>query len=233
MPRGKEHVTPSEKSGRGTQVDGQKSDEENSSADRLLVYIKPPNRQTFALSIQGERLVVHSKRGYLEELRILNVLPRNEDLKKALQRLMPNKPSAEQQYADSRYPIDENTDGFPTRGVKKAIVRAIQHTEASMPMTRLGVLFAVNPGEDLVPIICPAGPRMREDIIGQGGARKSPGLRYRAEYVPWRLDLRIQHDADRIGRQTLLDLISIAGDKVGIGESRPEKSGDWGRFVIG
>lgn len=74
-------------------------------------------------------------------------------------------------------------------------------------------------------------PIMREDMvrIGMGSA----DLRYRAEFNNWSMNLILEYNAS--GEHTLEQIINVlnAGGYVcGLGEWRPEKDGNYGRFHI-
>ena len=74
-------------------------------------------------------------------------------------------------------------------------------------------------------------PIMREDMvrIGMGSA----DLRYRAEYRNWSMNLELEYNAS--GDYTLeqiVNIINAGGYACGLGEWRPEKDGDFGRYHI-
>jgi len=74
-------------------------------------------------------------------------------------------------------------------------------------------------------------PECREDMvrIGMGSA----DLRYRGEFKNWYMDFVLEYNAS--GNMTLeqiMNCISAGGYTVGIGEWRPEKDGDFGRYHV-
>lgn len=74
-------------------------------------------------------------------------------------------------------------------------------------------------------------PAMREDMvrIGMGSA----DLRYRAEYKNWKMSMVLQYNASgNISLEQIINCINAGGYSVGIGEWRPEKDGDFGRFHV-
>ena len=74
-------------------------------------------------------------------------------------------------------------------------------------------------------------PEMREDMvrIGMGSA----DLRYRAEFKDWYADLTLIYNASgSLTLEQILNCINAGGFAVGLGEWRPEKDGDNGRFHI-
>jgi hypothetical protein len=73
-------------------------------------------------------------------------------------------------------------------------------------------------------------PVMREDPRSIKGQRSS--LIYRAWFHEWEADLPIRFDADLFTEAQVLNLIARAGEQVGVGNWRPEKKGNFGRFEI-
>lgn len=74
-------------------------------------------------------------------------------------------------------------------------------------------------------------PIMREDMVRVGMG--SADLRYRAEYNNWSMNMILEYNAS--GKHTLEQIINVlnAGGYVcGLGEWRPEKDGNYGRFHI-
>lgn len=75
-------------------------------------------------------------------------------------------------------------------------------------------------------------PTMREDIVRLQGGARAPDLRYRPMYTSWECDITVEHPPKIITRQSVLNLISFAGQSIGLCEWRPEKGGQWGMYRI-
>jgi hypothetical protein len=87
-------------------------------------------------------------------------------------------------------------------------------------------------GGELTPIYYPEDtpPYMRTDTVpvGMGGT----DLRYRPEFLRWGVTLAIEFNSRAISQDQLVNLINLGGFSVGVGEWRPEKNGDHGRFKV-
>ena len=70
-------------------------------------------------------------------------------------------------------------------------------------------------------------PDIREDFV-RVGARQAD-LR-RLEFKHWRVNVVIKVDSDLMNEQDVINLVNRAGFSVGIGEWRPERGGEFGRF---
>jgi hypothetical protein len=130
----------------------------------------------------------------------------------------------EEDYRASLYLIEEDVYGFPGIAFKKAMVRAAQYADAKMVFLR-GAVFVLG---DLVRI--DGKPQMREDMVRLPGGVAD--LRYRAEFPEWRADLKIQYNDKALSAEQIINYLSIAGFSVGVGEWRPEKDGEHGRFKV-
>lgn len=151
----------------------------------------------------------------------------------------PKNPQAEYEaafyrIADENHPGDRY--GFPVTGFKKATIGGARFYDKSVSMTALrqflffkGVITKADP-QPLVEII--GEPEMREDVVRLGGASRSPDLRYRPMFSPWRTTLTVTYVKSSIDRSSVLSLIEAGGMGVGVGEWRPEKSGEFGKYRI-
>ena len=73
-------------------------------------------------------------------------------------------------------------------------------------------------------------PVMHEDtvVVGNGAA----DLRYRAYFHDWTAVIRIEYNASLINEENILNLVRTAGYAVGVGDWRPEKNGQNGRWKL-
>lgn len=130
----------------------------------------------------------------------------------------------EQDYQACFYYCEDGSYGFPSIAFKAAAVRA--GTYSDMKMTFLRGAFHID-GE-MVPIS--GTPRPREDMVrvGMGTA----DIRYRPEFPEWSAELNISYNKRALSIEQLVNLFEVAGFAVGIGEWRPEKDGQYGRFEV-
>jgi hypothetical protein len=131
----------------------------------------------------------------------------------------------EQDYQDSMYHLPDGGTGFPSIGVKACAIRGAKGL--GMVMTDNRAAFHID--GDLVRIN--GEPRPREDMVrvGMGTA----DIRYRAEYPTWSIDLSIAYNARAVSPEQIVAMLDSGGFGTGIGEWRPEKDGQFGRFHVG
>lgn len=139
-------------------------------------------------------------------------------------------------YESSFYRIateDGDAYGFPVLGFKAATIGGARYYGKSVTMTMLrqcmffrGVVTKADP-QQLVRIY--GEPQMREDVVRVG---QGTDLRYRAEFPEWSAELTITYVATAISKDSILSLIDAGGLGVGVGEWRPQKSGEYGTYQI-
>jgi hypothetical protein len=159
------------------------------------------------------------------------------------------------EYNDGRYLDNVGRDCVPTHGIKLAICSALQFLDVSLSKAMAKRIIQVNPGVELTPIEfdstaytaefegadgtvavsyeIPAGaPRMRQDVVRLSGMQHAPDIRFRPEYLDWSLTVDVEYPKTMITPESIVNLVSTAGKFVGLGESRPEKGGEWGTFTV-
>jgi hypothetical protein len=130
----------------------------------------------------------------------------------------------DQDYRESLYIRDDGSYGFPAVAFKAAAVRA--GTYCDMKMVFLRGAFHVE--GDLV--LIEGQPERREDMVrvGMGTA----DIRYRPMFPKWATELEISYNSRALSAEQIIQLFEIAGFAVGVGEWRPEKDGQFGRFRV-
>jgi hypothetical protein len=131
----------------------------------------------------------------------------------------------EQDYRESLYIRSDGSHGFPAVAFKEAAVRA--GTYCDMKMVFLRGAFHVD-GDDLVRV--EGEPEPREDMVrvGQGTA----DIRYRPQFPKWAVEVDVTYNSRALTAEQIVNLFEIAGFAVGVGEWRPEKNGQFGRFRV-
>lgn len=137
-------------------------------------------------------------------------------------------------FKDSLYIMEDGRYGFPVSGIKKAMVRASKSIEGLTMTDARGMFFIEadgfddDTGQDL--FIVNGKPTIREDLVRvKSGA---VDLRYRGEFRKWTAAITIAYDAGLITKESVCSILERAGQTIGIGEWRPEKDGDHGRFTL-
>lgn len=121
--------------------------------------------------------------------------------------------------------------GFPVGAIKQAANSAAYRLGwVKNQMELRGAYFLKTEYGDMAQIEGDA-PIMREDMvrIGMGSA----DLRYRAEYRNWKMNMILQYNASgNLTIEQIVNCVNAGGYSVGIGEWRPERDGDFGRFHV-
>jgi hypothetical protein len=113
---------------------------------------------------------------------------------------------------------------FPTIAFKAAAVRAGTYAEQKMTFLR-GAFHVIGDWAKVQ-----GSPRPREDMVRVGMGKAD--IRYRGEFPDWEVALDVRYNARAIALEQVVNLFSIAGFSVGVGEWRPEKDGSYGTFEV-
>lgn len=182
------------------------------------IKIAPPRiSKLHAVIVGSSPLITHAWSQKAKQMML------DKQMKKATKAKEAKNP--EQDFLDSLYVLpDGDGYGFPSVGFKAAVVRA--GTYADFHMTFLRGAFHI-PGE-LVRI--EGNPTPREDMVRLSG--KVADIRHRAEFKEWTASVPVHLNEAALSREQLANLFVIAGFAVGVGEWRPEKNGQYGRFEL-
>jgi len=135
----------------------------------------------------------------------------------------------ENEFQEAKHVSPKGWEGFPSGGFKKAIVRGAKAVGLVMTDIRAGVFLEADCEEtNLVRIN--GSSKMRTDHVRIGNG--SADIRYRPEYVKWDAILKISFNEGLVSKEQVLQAIYAAGYGTGIGDWRPEKGGEYGRFTI-
>ena len=136
----------------------------------------------------------------------------------------------EAEFIAATYVTEEGKFGIPAQGLKKALITAA-HKDIGIEKTLLRKSLFIecdDPG-NIIEMEC-SEPLMREDVVRVGMG--SSDLRYRPEFRDWSVGVTLQFDAEALTVENIVNLFQRAGFGVGIGEMRPEKDGENGRFKV-
>lgn len=131
----------------------------------------------------------------------------------------------EKDYEDSIYRDGDADYAFPSIAFKSAIVSACRFTDGTKMTVVRG---AVHVEGEFVKI--DGTPAPREDMVRI--AMGTADIRYRAEFENWRATVRVSFNKRTLSAAQVVNLFSLAGFGVGVGEWRPEKNGQFGRFHV-
>lgn len=181
------------------------------------IELPPLNIQQVAFNLIGDSpLIVHA---WSEKAKRAMI---DKQMKKATKAREARDPEAD--YEACFYRTESGAYGFPAIGVKAAMISACRFADMKMTVSR----GAFHIDCEMLEVI--GDPRPREDMVrvGMGTA----DIRYRPEFVEWRIPVTLKINASIISPEQVANLLNIAGFGVGIGEWRPERNGQYGRFHV-
>lgn len=182
------------------------------------IELSPLKIETVQFLLVGDSpLIVHAWSEKAKKMML------DKQMKKATKAKEAKDPEAD--YEACFYRTPTGAYGFPTIGLKAAMVGACRFVD--MKMTEARGAFHID-GEMLT---VEGEPRPREDMVrvGMGTA----DIRYRPEFPEWKIIAPIKFNAAVISAEQIANLLNTAGFAIGIGEWRPERNGQFGRFHVG
>ncbi len=192
----------------------------------LFVALKPIQVAHAKFKLRGlSSLLAHawSKKAVTQMLQ--NQMMTKEEKKKAKENREPKNPQRD--FEEAQY-IRNGKHCFPSTALKKAMGKAASAMGINPTLVKHAVFIE---GDFLV--IHHARCVMREDMVNIGKwPNRVPDLRYRPEYQEWWTEISVEYRLDMITPEQLTALLQNAGFSVGIGEWRPEKDGQFGRFEV-
>lgn len=128
------------------------------------------------------------------------------------------------------YLTDNDEYGLPLMAFKNSLIAAA-HKDIGIEKTLVRKAFFIKTTDsNLINKMDCSDPVMREDMVRVGAG--SADMRYRPEFRKWSTEITCEIDGQLLTIDDVVNLVNRAGFGVGIGEWRPEKNGEYGRFEV-
>lgn len=136
----------------------------------------------------------------------------------------------ESEAIEATYFTDNGAYGIPAMAFKSALISAA-HKDIGIEKTllRKALFIKCDDSNGVLPMQC-SEPVVREDCVRVGAG--SADLRYRPEFREWSVAIPITFDSELLRVEDVINLVDRAGFGCGIGEWRPERGGEFGRFKV-
>jgi len=128
------------------------------------------------------------------------------------------------------YYTEDGKFGIPAMALKSAVIEAA-HKDIGLEKTlvRKALFLQCTDRNNVLAMDCDE-PEIHEDCVRVG--KGATDLRYRPYFHRWAVDLVWSVDEELLTVNDLINLVNRAGFGVGVGEWRPQKGGDFGRFEV-
>jgi len=132
---------------------------------------------------------------------------------------------------DAAYTTPDGKFGILGLALKTSLVTAA-HKDVGIEKTlvRKSLFLELPDPSGVLPLLEQDMPEVREDMVRVGAG--SADLRYRPMWSSWRVRASFVVDFENLTPDDVATLVTRAGFGVGLGEWRPEKGGEFGRFEI-
>ena len=133
--------------------------------------------------------------------------------------------------------LEKNIYGFPAVALKKAMANGnYRYGGAKDKVSQMGAFHVHGPWHGLIEVQGldgkPCIPSMGRDMV-QLPKGQIASIAYRPYYFPWKMNVFIRYCPTLMSKDELIHALYIAGNCIGIGSWRTEKSGDKGSFDVG
>lgn len=134
----------------------------------------------------------------------------------------------EAEFEAAKYLDADGKDSVPTIALKQMAVNASRYHDNLTKVDLKGALFVLGTFAELKFKKCV----LRKDMVRLSGIGRTADVRYRPEYHNWSVEFDLKYMANTITAEQILNLYLTAGFAIGLGENRPEKSGNtFGQFT--
>jgi hypothetical protein len=186
------------------------------------VTLKPMNKQQLSFGIVGTTSLIQ----HAWSEKAIRQMAEKQAGKKTKNRQARN---PKKEYKDAMHLTKQGKHAIPGMAFKNAMIFAA-HKDIGIEKTLLRkAMYLICDDEGLLPITA-TKPALREDMVRVGMG--SADIRYRPEFKKWKVKITMIIDADLLQVEDVLNLVDRAGFGSGIGEMRPQKGGDYGRFKL-
>lgn len=201
------------------------------------IHITPPNIKKGEVWIKGTAPLVMHKFSHKAKLQIR---AKQEAGSTATKNRKKDAKNFEECFNEARHISFEGWDGIPAAAFRNACISACRLVGFKMTYAKMS-LFIEQDGWDRdegTPLVKLIGgePRRLESMVRIGGITKTVDIAVRPQWIEWGACLRFRYDADQFTASDVVNLISRAGQQVGICEGRPDSSNStgmgWGTFEI-
>jgi hypothetical protein len=130
---------------------------------------------------------------------------------------------------------DESSLAWPAKNLKSGLVAACADWKSPLNK-KLALAPLVAGGVSVRPLMIPFGTKEYKVDIQRAIVQRQGVLRCRPLVFPWRLEFDVRWEAQHLGTDfhevVLAELLARLGQQIGIGDFRPARKGEYGRFNV-
>lgn len=133
------------------------------------------------------------------------------------------------------YRLEDGTCAIKGEGFRASILGAASAWKAKNRATMKSHLSHIIISEELVPLTYHDGKPIREYSIDARRAivQRQGIIRHRPKFDEWTAEFTVEYDPKLVTDPKMIVMIANdAGNRMGVGDNRPQKNGNFGRFVV-
>jgi len=191
---------------------------ETNTSQKTEIELRKIELRYLSVVLKGDSSLIMHKWSHKARQQMLD-----KQMKKAKGAKVPKDP--DEDYVEAMYLLPNGDFGFPSIAFKSAVVDACSYVDG---LTKVIARGAFHIDCEMVRIY--GTPQKREDMVrvGMGTA----DIRHRPEFVDWYTHIPVKYNANVLSETQIYSLFEIAGFSIGIGDWRPQKDGQNGRFHV-
>ena len=133
------------------------------------------------------------------------------------------------------YRLEDGTCAIKGEGFRAAMLGAASAWKAKNRATMKSHLSHIIVSEELVPLTYNNGTSIREYEIDARRAivQRQGIIRHRPKFNEWTAEFTVEYDPKIVPNpKIIVEIANDAGKRMGVGDNRPQKNGNFGRFVV-
>lgn len=198
------------------------------SEESQTIYIEPINRETATFCVLGLAPLIMERMSEKVKGGLLSPSPKKNAAEKAA--TLKHEPL--QEFRDSAYKAVSDTNATRLELYSTAFKRAMATAALDIPgakKAQIGRLTYV-PGQ-FIDIY--GTPKLMMSVVRSSDMNHTPDIRTRCVVPEWAAVVTVSYITPQLKQQAIANLLSAAGEYIGVGGWRPEKgSGAFGRFAL-
>jgi hypothetical protein len=185
-----------------------------------VVTISPPNFQRIALTLEGTAPYVQARFSAKAMQAMMAKHAAGSTARKGAKK---EPRDFDEDYRQAQHVSEDGWIGVPAAAIRNACIDVCRMVGFKMTHAKMSI-FCEADGIDAVdgaPLVLLDAPEPERLDMATRNATGVADIRVRPMWRRWKLNVRLRYDADQFTANDVINLISRAGEQVGLGEGRP------------
>lgn len=184
------------------------------------IAISPPNFETLHLEIEGTAPFLQSRFPHDVQEAMMLKMQAGSTAKKGQKR---EPRDFDKNFLQAQHVSEEDWNGIPASSFRNACIDVCRMVGFKMTHAKMSIFVEADglDKEDGTPLVRIIGSKPERSVMPSRNATGVVDIRVRPMWRKWGCKLRVRFDADQFTAKDVVNLLSRAGEQVGVGEGRP------------